>query len=140
MSGVDFSRFVGSLERAGIAPRHRRRTVAELDAHLDDLEDALADQGMSRDEAAREAARQLGDLDDIAAAVTARPELKCWHLRWPRAASVVYPVACVAVLPLVPVVAGVHHAPAIARWAACLVLSAGFTAALLLVLQLSIRV
>lgn len=139
MSSIDFSRFERELQRSGIAPRHRRRTMAELAAHCDDLETALREQGVSHHEAAREARRRLGDLDDVAAAIAARPELKCWYLRWPRTARVVYPVACVAALPLVPVFAGVNHASAIARWGACLVLSGGFTAGLLLLLTLSIQ-
>lgn len=139
MSGIDFSGFEKRLQYAGVAPRHRRRAVAELDAHCDDLAQAFREQGASPEAAAREAATELGNLDGIAGAIAARAELKCWYLRWPRTARVVYPVACAAVLPLAPVVAGVQHAPVIARWTTCLVLSAGFTAVLLLAMQLSIQ-
>jgi hypothetical protein len=44
----------------------------------------------------------------------------------------------VALLPLVPLFAGVTYAGVIARWSACLVLSATFTAALMLMLQMSL--
>jgi hypothetical protein len=139
MPGPDFSAFEQRLRDAGVAPRHIRRTVAELDDHLEDLEYALRQRGVADDDARRQAFRQLGDLRDIAAAVAVRRELQCWYRRWPRAASLIYPLAWVAVLPLVPVVAGVQRAPSVARWSACLLLSAGFTASLLLAMQLSIR-
>jgi len=138
MADLDLRSFGDKLRAAGIAPQHVRRTMAELDDHYHDLLDTLTRDGRGRHAARREARRALGDLDDIAAAVAARRDLKCWYLRCPRLASVIYPLAWVMVLPLVPLIAGAQHAPAIARWGACLLLSAGFTASLLLVLQLTI--
>jgi len=71
-------------------------------------------------------------------AMSARRELKTWAFRFPRAAIVIYPLACLAALPAVPVVAGIANASVIARWSASLLAAGLFTAALLLLLQLSI--
>jgi hypothetical protein len=50
----------------------------------------------------------------------------------------VYPLACLALLPAAPVVAGISHASAVVRWGTSLLIAGIFTASLLLVLQLSI--
>ena len=67
-----------------------------------------------------------------------QPGLKSWAWRYPRVAMLVYPLACVAALPAVPIIAGVRHAPHVIRWAACLFIGAFVTAAMFLLLQLSI--
>lgn len=138
MPGADFDALERQLLRDGIAPRHVRRTIAELEDHFDDLVATCRQRGLPQQAAECRALAQLGSLDDIGVAIAAQPDLQCWYRRWPRAASLLYPVACAAALPFVPVVAGVQHAPSIARWSACLLLSAGFTAALLLAMQLSL--
>jgi hypothetical protein len=114
------------------------RTVVELDAHFDDLVDAGLDRGISRTRAENEALRQLGDVDVLVDAVRERPELRSWAADYPRVALVAYPLACLAVLPAVPLIAGIANASYLARWLACALLSGLFTAAMLLVLQLSI--
>lgn len=139
MAEPDFAGFEELLMRAGISPRHVRRSVAELREHFADIEDAMRRQGASRADAGRMANAELGDLDIIAAGIASHPELKCWSRRWPRMARVVYPLACICLVPAIPVLTGARHASLIARWGTCLVLSAGFTAALMLVLQLAIR-
>lgn len=126
------------LLRFGMAPRHVRRIVDEVDAHFDDLVEEAVATGHDRDGAQRRALRRLGEMGDIAVAARARPELRGWAYRFPRLALVVYPLSCVAVLPAVPVIAGVAHAVNLARWAACIVLGGFVTAAILLILQLTI--
>jgi hypothetical protein len=127
------------LREAGVAPRHIRRTVGEVQDHIQDLKQLLQQRGLSAKHADQMAAQQLGDLRMIAMELGRRRDLQRWYVRWPLAACLVYPIACLVVLPAVPVVAGVQNAASIARWAVCLLLSAGFTATLLLALQLSIR-
>jgi hypothetical protein len=51
---------------------------------------------------------------------------------------VVYPLTCLALLPAMPVLAGVAHASLLARWTTCVLLGGFVTAAIFLVLQLSI--
>ncbi len=123
---------------AGIAPRHVRRTVGEMRDHYEDLVEAAIEQGMQRDSAHERALRALGQVDDLVQEMAAHPELKGWASRYPRTAIVVYPLACLAALPAVPVTVGVANASLLARWGASLVAAGLVTAGMLLILQLSI--
>ncbi len=138
MREPDFNDLAARLLQSGIAPRHAHRTVNEIRDHYDDLVDAALEEGVSRRKARLRAAHELGRIDDLVAEMSARRELKTWAFRYPRAAIVVYPLACLAVLPVAPVFAGIANAPLLARWGASLLAAGLFTAALLLVLQLSI--
>ena len=80
----------------------------------------------------------LGDLRDLAAAIRSQPELRSWAYRFPHLALLVYPLTCLALLPAVPVMAGIAHAGYLARWAACIFLSGVVTAAIFLFMQLTI--
>ncbi len=138
MPRPDYRSLRRALIRSGIAPGHVHRTLTELDDHFDDLVEAALAEGCSRHEAEGRARRKLGKFDDIVVAMNEHPELKSWAWRFPRLALLVYPLACVAALPAVPVIAGVQHAPVLARWAACLLLSGLVTASMFLILVLSI--
>lgn len=138
MREPDFNNLATQLLKSGIAPRHAHRTVNELRDHYDDLVDAAVDEGSNSKAARRQAAEQLGTLDDFVTAMAARRELKTWAFRYPRLAVVVYPMACLAVLPAAPVFAGYAYRAALVRWAACLVGAALVTALMMLVMQLSI--
>lgn len=123
---------------SGISPSHVYRAVTEINEHFEDLVDAGIEGGRERPEAERFALDALGDLNGIAQAMREHPELKSWAWRHPKLALLVYPLACVAALPALPLVAGVQNAAVIARWAVCLMLSGFLTAFLFLMLQLSI--
>ena len=138
MREPDFNGLASQLLEHGIVPRHVHRTVNEIRDHYDDLVDAAVDSGASSREARLQATRELGSMEDLVAQMSARRELKTWAFRYPHAAIVVYPLACLAALPAVPVNAGIANAPLLARWGAALLAAGLFTAALLLVLQLSI--
>ncbi len=138
MREPDFNALAEHLLQSGIAPRHAHRTVNEIRDHYDDLVDAAVDGGIPIREARQMATRELGRMEDLVSQMSARRELKTWAFRFPRAAIVVYPLACLAVLPAVPVTAGIANAPLLARWGASLLAAGVLTAALLLVLQLSI--
>ena len=138
MHDIDLSGLRSNLLRYGVAPRHVRRTITELEDHFDDLvEQGLCD-GEDRLQARSNAQAALGSLDDIAEAVRAQPELRSWAFRHPRLAAVVYPLTCLALLPAAPVFIGYAHATLIARWIACLLLSGLVTAGMFLFLQLAI--
>ena len=126
------------LLQAGVAPRHVRRTITELRDHMDDLVDAEHATGMNLRDARSRAAQQLGSLDALVAEISSRPELLSWARRYPRVAVLVYPMTCIALLPIAPVFAGVAHAPLIARWGVSLMFGALVTASMFLLLQLSI--
>lgn len=71
------------LLRAGIAPRHVRRYLRELDDHLADLTEAQAAAGHDPKDAALRARALLGEDDELASAMLAQPGLKSWMARWP---------------------------------------------------------
>ena len=138
MREPDFNDLASRLLQSGISTRHTHRAVNEIRDHYDDLVDAAVDSGASSAKARRQATRELGRIDDLVAEMSARRELKTWAFRYPRTAIVVYPLACLAALPAMPVNAAIANAPLLARWGASLLVAGLFTAALLLVLQLSI--
>jgi len=138
MPRPNFGELRNELLNSGISPSHVCRAVTEINEHYEDLVDAGLDDGRGRRDAEKFAVGALGDLKDISAAMREQPELKSWAWHHPKLALLVYPLACVAALPAVPLVAGVQNAAEIARWAACLLVSGVLTAFLFLVLQLSI--
>ena len=138
MPGPDFKTLRSRLLRSGVAPQHVRRTEIELGEHFEDLVDDAMASGAARHDAEARAAHELGEIDVIVAEICARPELRSWAASYPRLALVFYPLACVAVLPAVPIIAGVANASYLARWIACALLSGLVTASILLVLTLSI--
>lgn len=130
--------FEQQLLRAGVTPAHAKRSALEIREHLEDLRDEGVCKGLTEAQAASIANNQMGDLQLIADDIIGRAELKTWTYRYPRAATVVLPVAYLALLPTKPLFAGVENAPLIARWGACLLLGACVTAAMFLAMQLSI--
>jgi hypothetical protein len=71
------------LLRMGVAPRHARRAVLELDNHFQEL----LQEGLARgdsEEAARMAARERLGADEVLISRYARmSELRAWSSRWP---------------------------------------------------------
>ena len=126
------------LLRGGVAARHVTRAVDELRDHLEDLEAEAADQGLTATAAADFALQNIGATRQIAEQYLQRRELKCWCVRHRRLARLVLPVAYILALPMIPVTAGAAYATVVARWCACLLLSAFVTAGMLLAMQFSI--
>ena len=138
MPRADYNMLRDQLLESGVAPRHVIRIISELTDHHEDLEFEAMRHGSTPESAATQASKRMGTKTLIAAQVVGRPELKCWFYRYPRLARLLLPVAYVAMLPLAPIHAGVANAPVIVRWCACLMLSAVVTAAMLLLMQISI--
>ncbi len=138
MREPDFNDLATRLLQSGVAPRHAHRMINEMRDHYDDLVDAAVEAGQPIREARHEAGRELGRFDDLEHEVSTRRELKTWAFRYPHAAIILYPLACLVALPAMPVFAGIANAPLLARWGASLVAGGLLTAGLLLVLQLSI--
>ena len=126
------------LLSSGISPSQVYRAVTEINEHFEDLVDAGLEGGRNRHDAQKFAVDALGDLRDVSEAMREQPELKSWAWHHPKLALLVYPLACIAALPAVPLVAGVRNAAELARWAACLLASGILTAFLFLLLQLTI--
>lgn len=138
MPRLDLAELENELLRSGMSPRHVRRTVGELRDHFEDLVDHALAEGTEPTTAQERALEELGNLNDVAAGMRSQPELRSWAYRYPYLALIVYPLTCLALLPAVPVVAGITHAGYLARWAACILLSGVVTAAIFLFMQLSI--
>lgn len=138
MPRPDFTEVRHDMLRWGMSPRRVRRTISELDSHFDDLVDNAVAEGTDARAAEELALDALGDLQNVAAAIRSRPELRSWAYRFPHVAMVVYPLTCVALLPAVPIVAGVTHASHLARWGFCVILGALVTASMFLLMHLSI--
>lgn len=79
------------LLRAGVAPRHVRRILFELDGHMDDLVEELASGELSAEEVEAEASRRL-HVAAVVEAARQRTELHSWMRRWPAAAFTVLPL------------------------------------------------
>jgi hypothetical protein len=88
------------LLRAGIAPRHIRRYLAELYDHLTDLraEENLTSHSAPEAQAAAESATltRLGSIDTLADAMTSQPHLRSFAARAPWAAFALAPIAALA--------------------------------------------
>jgi hypothetical protein len=84
------------LLRAGVAPRHVRRYLAELTDHLADLRQEEASAGLSRSEAEAAALQRLGTLDDLAGAMIAQHRLYAWSARVPWAIFALAPLLSLA--------------------------------------------
>ena len=138
MRESDFARVKNRLLCCGIAPRHANRTVGELQDHYHDLLEEAVGEGVSIDDARTRADTQLGEMEVLVAEMESRRELKSWAFRHPHTALVLYPLGCIAMLPVVPIIAGVERATDIARWGTSLLLAGVVTASMLLILQLSI--
>ncbi len=128
------------LRAAGIQPAVIERLVSEIDDHVEDLIADLMANGATEQRAFDEACKRLGSPEAIAAIAGDHEQLKCWWRRYPRTALVVYPLACVAALPAVPVLTGVRHAALIGRWLSCLLAGGIVTATMLLVLNAALGV
>lgn len=85
------------LLRAGVAPRHVKRLIAEIETHFVDLVAELRSAGLSPAESEAQAAVRLGTEDVLAANIIARPELQSWARQWPWLAFVLLPLLAVPV-------------------------------------------
>jgi hypothetical protein len=83
------------LLRAGLAPRHVRRYIAELDDHWSDLVREEMAKGTARLAAEADALSRLGDENDLAAAMLERRDLRSLIDRLPWASFIFGPLALV---------------------------------------------
>jgi hypothetical protein len=84
------------LLRAGIAPRHVRRYLAELTDHLGDLTAEEQRNGLARSAAESAALARLGDPESLAQAMIRQPQLRAWSARAPWAAFGLAPLVILA--------------------------------------------
>jgi hypothetical protein len=80
---MPFETLAENLLKGGIAPRHVRRYVRELDDHLDDLTAQQRAAGYDGEDAASRARARLGDDDGLAQAMLEQPGMRSWPARLP---------------------------------------------------------
>src|SRR5215475_10676972 len=80
---MPFETLAESLLKGGIAPRHVRRYVRELDEHLDDLTAEQRANGYDGEDAALRARARLGEDAELAQAMLDQPGMKSWPARLP---------------------------------------------------------
>lgn len=84
------------LLRAGVAPRHVRRYLAELSDHLADLVAEEERAGRSRTDAESAALNRLGQADDLAKAMIEQRQFHSWCVRAPWAMFGLAPILTLA--------------------------------------------
>ena len=138
MPELSFDTLRSELLESGIAPRHIRRIVAELNDHLEDLMSESMAGGKTETEAKLAGLRRIGDQKLIAKQMLDTPEFRTWIYRYPKIARIYLPVAYALLLPAAPVFVGIANPRRVIRWGTALMLSAGVTAAMFLSMQLAI--
>jgi hypothetical protein len=96
VSHARFDELRERLLRAGIAPRHVRRYIAELRDHFDDLVREETANGLPRDAAESAARARIGSDDTLAQIMLARPELRSLTSRYPWAVFGLGPIVMLA--------------------------------------------
>ncbi len=85
------------LLRAGVAPRHVRRYLAELADHLADLRAEEEGAGRSRADAESSALIRLGGIDDLSRAMIEQRQFQSWCVRAPWAMFGIAPLLLMAI-------------------------------------------
>jgi hypothetical protein len=80
---MPFDVLAETLLKGGVAPRHVRRYVRELDEHLDDLTAQQRASGYDGEDAALRARARLGDDAELAQAMLDQPGMRSWPARMP---------------------------------------------------------
>jgi hypothetical protein len=97
---MPFDAVAETLLKGGIAPRHVRRYVHELDEHLDDLTAQQRAAGYDREDAASRARARLGDDSELAQAMLDQPGMRSWPARMPWLVFLLLPPILTAVMGL----------------------------------------
>ena len=97
---MPFETLAETLLKGGIAPRHVRRYVRELDEHLVDLTAQQRASGYDGEDAALRARARLGDDADLAQAMLEQPGMRSWATRLPWLVFPLLPPVVTAVIGL----------------------------------------
>ena len=92
MQAVNFVRLRIRLLKGGVAPKFVKRTIQELQQHLDELIAQEKSDGTSEAEARAVAFSKLGDEEKILNETLARKELLSWSHRYPKSVFLILPV------------------------------------------------
>jgi hypothetical protein len=97
---MPFEAVAEQLLKGGVAPRHVRRYVRELDEHLDDLTAQQRASGYDGEDAAIRARARLGEDAELAQAMLDQPGMKSWPARLPWLVFLLLPPILTAVIGL----------------------------------------
>lgn len=92
MQSVNFARLRIRLLKGGVAPKFVKRSIQELQQHLDELIAQEQSDGTSETEARAAALTKLGDEEKYVKEALAKKELLSWSRRYPRSVFLVAPV------------------------------------------------
>lgn len=95
---MPFDAVAEALLKGGVAPRHVRRYVRELDEHLDDLTAQQRASGYDGEDAATRARARLGSDAELAQAMLDRPGMRSWPARLPWLVFLLLPPASVLLI------------------------------------------
>ena len=97
MAESRFTALRRELLQAGVAPRHARRAVVEIEGHQQQLIDEQTGRGAAEHDARIEAERRLGANRELVRCYAARKELRAWSRRWPWLCFAIVPsLTCLA--------------------------------------------
>jgi len=94
---MPFDAVAETLLKGGVAPRHVRRYVRELDEHLDDLTAQQRASGYDGEDARLRARARLGEDAELAQAMLDRPGMRSWPARLPWLVFILLPPVLTAV-------------------------------------------
>ena len=99
---MPFEAVAETLLKGGVAPRHVRRYVRELDDHLGDLIAQQRQAGYDGEDARARARARLGEDAELAQAMLNQPGLRSWPARLPWLVFVALPpiVTILAIMPI----------------------------------------
>lgn len=100
MSDRRFESLRSELLEAGVAARHVRRAVTELDVHVEQLVDDGVSAGKNEEQARADADETLGTNAALVERFASRPELRAWPCRFPVWFFCLAPLVSVAALQL----------------------------------------
>jgi hypothetical protein len=89
-----------TLLKGGVAPRHVRRYLAELNEHLDDLTLEQRHAGYDGEDAGSRARARLGDDSELSQAMLDQPGMRSWPARMPWLVFLLLPPVLTAVIGL----------------------------------------
>jgi len=92
MDNLQLLSYKNRLLNAGVPYAVTKRNLRELRDHHDDLLQQALARGLSEAEAKAVAAHELGDADQLVAAMLARPELRSRLHRYPRVMTILLPL------------------------------------------------
>lgn len=92
MRVVNFERLRIRLLQGGVAPKYVRRTVQEMQQHLDELYAQEKANGVPEPDARESALNRLGDEDTLVTETVSKKELQALSRRYPKSTFLLLPV------------------------------------------------